>query len=75
MKRQSSPLVENQGPGYHSCAKSGHGVGGMVFGIKLKTDTVISRLDYEEEMNLPINALEPHCWKFVQVLIIADEIY
>jgi radical S-adenosyl methionine domain-containing protein 2 len=43
------------------------------YGIKFKINTVVCRLNYEEDMNQHIDALQPFRWKCFQVLIVAGE--
>lgn len=43
------------------------------YGIKFKLNTVVCRLNFEEDMNLQIDALQPFRWKCFQVLIVAGE--
>ncbi|KAH8728853.1 hypothetical protein GQ44DRAFT_701198 [Phaeosphaeriaceae sp. PMI808] len=43
------------------------------YGIKFKINTVVCRLNYKEDMNKHIDALQPFRWKCFQVLIVAGE--
>ncbi|PVH91017.1 radical SAM enzyme [Periconia macrospinosa] len=43
------------------------------YGIKFKINTVVCRLNYEEDMNKHIDTLKPFRWKCFQVLIVAGE--
>ncbi|KAF2789848.1 radical SAM enzyme [Melanomma pulvis-pyrius CBS 109.77] len=43
------------------------------YGIKFKINTVVCRLNYQEDMNQQIDALRPFRWKCFQVLIVAGE--
>ena len=43
------------------------------YGIKFKINTVVCRINHEEDMNTHINALQPFRWKCFQVLIVAGE--
>ncbi|KAF1994238.1 radical SAM enzyme [Amniculicola lignicola CBS 123094] len=43
------------------------------YGIKFKINTVVCRLNYEEDLNTHIDALQPFRWKCFQVLIVAGE--
>jgi radical S-adenosyl methionine domain-containing protein 2 len=43
------------------------------YGIKFKINTVVCRLNYEEDMNKHIDALHPFRWKCFQVLIVTGE--
>lgn len=42
--------------------------------IKFKLNTVVTRLNYEEDMNEHINILNPFRWKVFQVLIVEGEV-
>lgn len=42
--------------------------------IKFKLNTVVTRLNYEEDMNEHINDLDPFRWKVFQVLIVEGEV-
>ncbi|KAI9824974.1 MAG: hypothetical protein M1826_007226 [Phylliscum demangeonii] len=43
------------------------------FGIKFKLNTVVCRLNYEEDMNALVAQLHPFRWKCFQVLMVAGE--
>ncbi|KAK1147870.1 hypothetical protein N8T08_000384 [Aspergillus melleus] len=43
------------------------------YGIKFKLNTVVCKLNFEEDMNQFINALQPFRWKCFQVLIVEGE--
>ncbi|KAH8722379.1 hypothetical protein GQ44DRAFT_775059 [Phaeosphaeriaceae sp. PMI808] len=43
------------------------------YGIKFKINTVVCKLNHEEDMNKHIEALQPFRWKCFQVLIVAGE--
>jgi radical S-adenosyl methionine domain-containing protein 2 len=43
------------------------------YGIKFKINTVVCRLNHQEDMNKHIDALQPFRWKCFQVLIVAGE--
>lgn len=43
------------------------------YNVKFKVNTVVNRYNFREDMNAPIQALQPFRWKVFQVLIIEDE--
>ena len=43
------------------------------YGIKFKINTVVCRLNHQEDMNKHIDSLQPFRWKCFQVLIVAGE--
>ncbi|KAF1842325.1 radical SAM enzyme [Cucurbitaria berberidis CBS 394.84] len=43
------------------------------YGIKFKINTVVCRLNYQEDMNKHLDSLQPFRWKCFQVLIVAGE--
>ncbi|KAN0072648.1 hypothetical protein V8E54_009577 [Elaphomyces granulatus] len=43
------------------------------YGIKFKINTVVCRLNYQEDMNRQIETLQPFRWKCYQVLIVPEE--
>ncbi|OCL04020.1 radical SAM enzyme [Glonium stellatum] len=43
------------------------------YGIKFKINTVVCRLNHQEDMNKHIDVLQPFRWKCFQVLIVAGE--
>lgn len=43
------------------------------YGIKFKINTVVCRLNHQENMNEHINALQPFRWKCFQVLLVVGE--
>ncbi|KAB2100126.1 hypothetical protein AG0111_0g11779 [Alternaria gaisen] len=43
------------------------------YGIKFKINTVVCRLNWDEDMNKHIEQLQPFRWKCFQVLVVAGE--
>lgn len=43
------------------------------FGIKFKLNTVVCRLNYQEDMNAVVHKLQPFRWKCFQVLLVRGE--
>lgn len=42
-------------------------------GIKFKVNTVVNKLNYDEDMTIPIREIAPFRWKCFQVLLVAGE--
>ena len=45
----------------------------QIYGIKFKVNTVVNKLNYTEDMTVPIRAIAPFRWKCFQVLLVSGE--